>query len=197
MIVLIGFIRLRFDYCCCVVVFLTCLLGASITHAQELADRLITRTLNAEPSNDIVQYYQSKDWSVKCDYIELKSFRRCELSTIQVYDEGEGPERYQFKIVLDGKRSKPLAIIQTPLDLLLSKGVDFKIDNSLIGKLTYRSCHQTGCVVPFSVAGSVDQRIRNGLKTNFTFYDLGGEKQTVEFSLIGITKALRVARDFF
>lgn len=197
MIALIGLIRLRFDFRSCVFAFLICLLEGSITHAQELANQLITTTINHEPTTDVVLYHQSKDWFVKCDYVELKDFRRCEISTIQVRNDKQARRRFHFKIVLDGEKNKPLAIIQTPLEFLLSKGVDFKIDNSAIGKLTYRSCHQTGCVVPFSMAGSVDTRIRNGLKTHFTFYTLDGDKQTAEFSLLGITNALRVARNFF
>lgn len=98
---------------------------------------------------------------------------------------------------MTNQSTPPLVIVRTPLDFHLSKGVEMRVDKIFVGRLTYRSCHKVGCVVPFSMVGSVNQRMLAGFNATFEFQDLQGEKPTASVSLLGISSALKTARGFF
>ena len=105
--------------------------------------------------------------------------------------------RFSVQVVLTGKKTPPLAIVRTPLDLHLSKGVELRVDKSLVGNLTYRSGHSNGLVVPFSIGGQIRRRFIQGSRATLVFYDLKGKEQRMDLSLLGIANALRMARGFF
>ena len=97
---------------------------------------------------------------------------------------------------MDKDNKQGIGFVETPLDLLISRGVEFTIDKSRVGKLTFRSCHSHGCVVPFNLKGSIGRRLSRGIGARFVFRDMKDAKETIDFSLKGISNALRVARNF-
>lgn len=170
---------------------------SQFSFAQQSDVTLLTRLVVQLNKNDRVFYHQTKDWFVKCDYKEVQDSRRCELSTPVIEDDEAEKVPFSISLIMTGKSDPPLAVIRTPLDFHLSKGVEMRVDKSLVGKLSYRSCHQTGCVVPFSMIGSINRRMLAGSNAAFEFQDLLGKKETAQFSLLGITNALRISRGFF
>lgn len=165
--------------------------GASL--AQNGAMELVTRQVLQENRGDSSFYHQSKDWFVKCDYQVKSDSRRCELTTLMVPPEKGQGLAVALTLVTGGKDTPPVAIVRTPLNLLLSSGVVMKVDQRPVGKLTYRSCNERGCTVPFSLKGSVLDSLVKGTKVEFDLQDLSENTQTVAFSLLGIAKALRAA----
>lgn len=133
---------------------------------------------------------------MKCDYQAEADNSQCELATSMVPQEkGQGPA-FGLTIVMSGKDTPPVAIVRTPLNLLLSSGVAMKVDQRPVGKLAYRSCSEKGCIVPFSLQGSVLTSLVKGTNVDFEFSDLSEHTQTARFSLLGIAKALSLATDF-
>ena len=80
-------------------------------------------------------------------------------------------------------------ILETPLDLLLSKGIEMRFDGSSPLTLSYRSCHASGCVVPFRLDEPMKRRFTRGSRLVARVYDLQAAPIDIEFSLIGFTAA--------
>ena len=168
--------------------------GASL--AQDGAVELVTRQVLQENRGDSSFYHQSKDWFVKCDYQVKSDNRRCQLTTLMVSPEiGQGLA-VTLSILTGGRDTPPVAIVRTPLNLILSSGVVMKVDQRPVGTLTYRSCNERGCVVPFSLKGSVHDSLVKGTKVEFDLQDLSENTQTATFSLLGIAKAFTLAKKY-
>ncbi len=167
-----------------------------ISVAQNAATTLLTQQVLSANQGDRVFYHQSKDWFVKCDYQAKSSIRQCELATLMVPPEEGLGLALGLTIVMSGKDTPPVAIVRTPLNLLLSSGVAMKVDQRPIGKLAYRSCNERGCIVPFSLADSVRTNFMKGANVDFDFYELSGNMQTAKFSLLGIAKAFSIATNY-
>ena len=172
-------------------------LTAPAAMGQNVPSQLLTDLATQDSQGEQLVYEQSRDWFIKCASSDSGKKRRCELESPLSNDDTALAKAFSAQIILTGAKTPPLVIVRTPLDLHLSKGVELRVGKSLVGKLTYRSCHGSGCVVPFSMVGQVNRRFLRGSKASFTFFDLKGKAQRLELSLLGISKALRTARDFF
>lgn len=166
------------------------------TLAQNGAVELVTRQVLQENRGDRSFYHQSRNWFVKCDYQVKSDSRRCELTTLMMPPEKGQGLAVTLSIVMGGKDTPPVAIVRTPLNLLLSSGVVMKVDQRLVVKLAYRSCNERGCTVPFSLKGSVLDSLVKGTKVEFDLQDLSENTQTMSFSLLGIAKAFTLAKKY-
>jgi invasion protein IalB len=167
-----------------------------ISAAQNASMTLVTQQVLPAGQGDRVFYHQSRDWFVKCDYQAEADISQCELATLMVPQEKGQGLAFGLTIVMSCRDTPPVAIVRTPLNLLLSSGVAMKVDQRPVGKLAYRSCNQGGCIVPFSLQGSVLAALMKGANVEFEFSDLSESTQTARFSLLGIAKALSLATDF-
>lgn len=161
--------------------------------AQNGAVELVTRQVLQESQGDRSFYHQSRNWFVKCDYRVKSDSRRCELTTLMVPPEKGQGLAVALTVVTGGEDTPPVAIVRTPLNLLLSSGVVMKVDQRPVGRLAYRSCNERGCIVPFSLKGPVLESLVKGTTAEFDFQDLSEGTHTVTFSLLGIAKAFRAA----
>lgn len=171
------------------------IIGTSIfaapTIAQENTPRLLTDAVTESSLVDQINYATYKDWFVECQTSKKTDASRCELTT-QISSEPDQPSiGLSLKLIFENSKKPGIAIIQTPLELLLSKGIELEIDRRKLGKLTYRSCHETGCLAPFSVSGSTRRAMLNGITAKLTIFDLQGNSKTGRFSLLGISNALQ------
>lgn len=163
-------------------------------HAQQRSQLLTEINLDAV-SRDQVLYATFSDWYLKCNFQNEQQVKRCELTTLALKREDQVLP-FTLKVVVTDKAKISLAYVETPLDLLIPKGAEFKIDKNKIGKLTFRSCHQRGCIMPFSMSKSINRRMLGGTKARFIFQDLKNRKLVTSFSLIGITQAITTAKRF-
>ena len=156
---------------------------------------LITDFVHENSRGDIIEYASFKDWFLNCRTTKSSAKSRCELTTPVIIerDNAQNPSEISLKLVFENKNIDGIAIIQTPLELLLSKGIELEIDRRKLGKLTYRSCHKTGCLAPFSVSGNTRRAMLNGLSAELTVYDLQGRAKQSKFSLLGISSAIQHA----
>ena len=175
----------------------TLLLTTPTAFGQNVSNQLLTDLAKQDSEGEQLVYEQSRDWFIKCTSSASGKKRRCELESPFSNDDATLAKTFSAQIILTGAKTPPLIIVRTPLDLHLSKGVELRVGKSLVGKLTYRSCHSSGCVVPFSMDGQVNRRFLRGSKASFTFFDLKGKAQRLELSLLGISRAIKRARDFF
>lgn len=165
--------------------------------AQQPSSPLLTHLVSQNSVDDQIEYANFKDWFVQCTVSAKSDVKRCELTTNQVAPENnQAIAPISLKVVFEGKNKPGIVLLQTPLDLLLSKGVDLEIDRKKIGKLSYRSCHTDGCLIPFSASGSVNRAMLRGLSAKFTVFNLEGKAFNSTFSLAGISSATKFADGF-
>ena len=179
------------------------IMGASLiltspTVSQELTKSLLTQSVLTDADGDVIDYAKFKDWFVECRTSKTTDLSRCELisNAIAPTDEDRERKEVSLKLIFEKANKPGLAIVQTPLDLLLSKGIDLEIDRRKLGKLSYRSCHLSGCLVPFSVSGGLKSAMLKGVKANFIIFDLDGKPYSTAFSLLGISNAIAHASSF-
>ena len=164
--------------------------------AQQVSDGMLASMVQQANKGDLLRYSQARDWFIRCTTGGVSKKSRCELESTFSNTDKNLAKRFSIQIILTGKKTPPLAVIRSPLDLHLSKGVELRVGKSLVGKLTYRSCHSSGCVVPFSLVGQVNRRFVRGTKATLVFFDLKGGEQRMDLSLLGISNALKSAREF-
>lgn len=86
-------------------------------------------------------------------------------------------------------KSNALFAIETPLDLLLSKGIEMRVDEGPLMRLAFRSCHKDGCLAPFSMNAEISSRFRKGQALDIRLFELDGKPVEVRLSLHGFTAA--------
>ena len=86
-------------------------------------------------------------------------------------------------------RSDALFAVETPLDLLLSKGIEMRVDSGPLMRLAFRSCHTDGCLAPFSLSSKIERQFRNGQALSIRVFDLNGKPLEARLSLQGFTAA--------
>lgn len=163
------------------------------TIAQDNTPRLLTDMVIENSLGDQVNYATYKDWFVECQSLKKTNTSRCELTTQITPEPDQASIGLSLKLIFENSNKPGIAIIQTPLELLLSKGIELEIDRRKLGKLTYRSCHQTGCLAPFSISGNTRRSMLNGIAAKLTVFDLQGQAKTGRFSLLGISNAIEDA----
>lgn len=175
------------------------------------AQGLVTQIVDPKPtahdssssvSSENVSSFLSnhKDWVVSCQTLPGNSqLENCEISTLPSSSEkpSKNTNALEMRLVgiIKGKAAQPVFFIQTPLGLLLSKGAALKVDKRNIGLLTFRSCHLTGCLIPFRLTNKIRNSFMRGQVAHLTVYDLSAKPLTVKFSLQGFTAALQTAND--
>lgn len=136
-----------------------------------------------------------RDWTVKCSHKDGAQ-KKCNLTTpIDVDD--KVPANFA-KITLTGvvnsKVKTPTFYFTTPLGLLMPKGAAILVNKSKLGLLAFRSCHPNGCLVPFQLTKSLENRLRRGNELSLVLHTLDGKANNVRFSLMGFTNAINDAK---
>ncbi len=162
-------------------VLLTCTTQSA---AQSL---LLTGTNPASTAQTIIENVQ--DWQVTCEKAENED-PACEMAAVASTNLQNGQtiglRLTQLRATHGGKA---LFAVETPLDLLLSKGIEIRIDNGPLMRLAFRSCHRDGCLAPFEMNRKLAQKFRKGSEINMRVFDLKGDPMDVRLSLHGFTAA--------
>ena len=132
-----------------------------------------------------------RDWQVACD--ARGGQRSCRVSTEVRGDTDAGPLSVGLSVDVAGQDA-PVFTVLTPLDLLVAKGVELRVDNGAPLRLAYRSCHAQGCLVPFLLDGGMADRFRRGVTLRLSLFALDGTPLELEGSLLGFTAAMDAAR---
>lgn len=94
-----------------------------------------------------------------------------------------------LKPTANGQQSTtPLGIIGVPLGVTLY-GMEIAIDGKKLGVIPYDHCEPNACVAVFPLEADVLNKLKAGKKLEATFI-VGPDKQTLEFSLKGVSAAL-------
>ena len=156
-------------------------------HAAEL----LTGIAAAKPENagEVRTVTVAGDWQVQCN--ESAGSTNCRMSTVgSATNAAGGAVTVQLASeARDG--GGQLFFFLTPLDLLVARGVEMRIDGGGAQKLAYRSCHVQGCVIPFRLSGGLENRFRRGSKLALRLFDIDGKPLDIEMSLIGFIAARR------
>jgi invasion protein IalB len=155
------------------------------------AAELLTGLAGAKPSasGSVRSITLAEDWQVTCD--SANGDQTCRMATT-----GSGWLANGGTIVVQLTSESPdgLFYFLTPLDLLVAKGVEMRIDGDKALKLAYRSCHAQGCVIPFRITGTLDRSFQRGAELSLRMFELDGSPVDVEMSLIGFIAASRLVR---
>lgn len=166
-------------------------LPVSDARAAEV-QRLIDLVPKSDEDAGTVSVESHQDWSVTCP---SDAGTTCRMQTEGELDLGAAG---RVRILLTGEHSRAgqgvVMYFRTPLDLLLAKGVRLQVDNRAPVQLAYRSCHVTGCLVPFKLAGGIGTSFRRGRQLTATFYSLDAKPLPVTLSLRGLTASLKALR---
>ncbi len=154
------------------------------TSAQEL----LTANAASQPSSDDVFAIASHQaWQVVCE--GGPTGKSCHLSAAgKAGSEIEKPLTMFLSTVRQDDGSLVL-VLETPLDLLVSKGIELRVDGGQPLLLSYRSCHMSGCVAPFRLDDRIRRSFTRGTRLVARVYDLQARPIDVEFSLMGFTDA--------
>lgn len=168
---------------CAVALFAALVCGAAGAGAQEL----LTGTGRQAPAA-MLRMQTFGDWLAECE--RSGGERNCRISTAAATT-GAAPA-----LRLTSGAADPAGrvfVLLTPLDLLLPRGIEMRIDGGSPLRLAYRSCHAQGCVVPFRADAGLERRLRPGARLGIRLFDLQGNAADVELSLIGYIAAADAA----
>ncbi|MGJ8573108.1 MAG: invasion associated locus B family protein [Hoeflea sp.] len=130
-----------------------------------------------------------EDWQVICDQ-PSDDASTCSMAvsgTAQTSNGGVVGIRLSQLPVKNAKNA--LFAVETPLDLLLSKGIEMRVDSGPLMRLAFRSCHRDGCLAPFSMSPEIGRRFRKGHALAIRVFDLNAKPVEVRLSLQGFTAA--------
>lgn len=84
---------------------------------------------------------------------------------------------------------KPVMMVQMPLGILVSEGVDFVIDEGKPERLNIQTCNQQGCFVGTVLAEAVIAAMRAGKQLRIVFQNANKQAITVTMPLAGFALA--------
>lgn len=84
---------------------------------------------------------------------------------------------------------KPVMMVQMPLGILVSEGVDFVIDEGKPERLNIQTCNQQGCFVGTVLAEAVVAAMRTGKQLRLVFQNANKQAITVTMPLAGFALA--------
>lgn len=128
------------------------------------------------------------DWQLSCESKGEQS--SCRMTIAGSTDAAGRPVAIQLASDA-GNDAGQIFFFLTPLDLLLPKGIEMRVDGGPVMRLAYRSCHATGCIAPFRMSGTVLKRFRRGYKLDVRLYSLDGKPMDIALSLKGFTAAFK------
>jgi len=156
-----------------------------------LTDGVLTDGAQATKQQTFIEPFE--DWQVICDEApDSKSSCSMAISGKTTDADGRlvGIRLSQLPVKT---RSDALFAIETPLDLLLSKGIEMRVDGGPVMRLAFRSCHSDGCLAPFSMISTIARRFRKGDALDIRVFDLNARPIEVRLSLQGFSAAGRRA----
>uniref|UniRef100_A0A2A4Z9Z0 Invasion associated locus B family protein n=1 Tax=OCS116 cluster bacterium TaxID=2030921 RepID=A0A2A4Z9Z0_9PROT len=104
----------------------------------------------------------------------------------------------EFIKLAKNQRPVALAIITSPMNILLQSGIRLTPDKASAVNLAYRSCHadinrsqnrlETLCIAPFQLNAKLEQAFKRGASFSLQAQTLNGKTISQTVSLIGFTK---------
>jgi invasion protein IalB len=140
---------------------------------------LITGPMNAQEPRE----YQ--DWALRCP-----EGAPCVLEQ-RVFVEGaeQAPLLYISFQALE--RSSPLLVlVRMPLNVLLTPGLQLKVEDQTPSTVPIHHCRAQGCMALFPLTPPLRQALENGRQAQVSFHMLDGSRIGVPVSLLGITAGL-------
>lgn len=158
-----------------------------------------------------------KDWSILCRVIKEEYSEQgkiCKLQPVVNALSKDKPSSQLFVLTIERvnvtkqKRRVPLApvaIIKTPMDILLALGLSLKVDKARPLRLAIRSCHvdepnvtqaATGaCLAPFQLNHQIENSLMRGNQLTITGKNLAGQTVQTQISLSGFTKIMTMFKE--
>ncbi|MBO6717336.1 MAG: invasion associated locus B family protein [Rhizobiaceae bacterium] len=155
------------------------------------AQALLTETVGAGgAATDARQTVTvADDWQVICN--QHGDEESCRMTTVGSGRLQDG-RAITVQLASDARAgSGRVFLFLTPLDLLVAKGAEMRIDRGRTLKLAYRSCHAQGCVIPFQLSGALERSFRSGTDLSLRLFALDGTAVDVDLSLLGFIAASR------
>ncbi|QXT38265.1 invasion associated locus B family protein [Gymnodinialimonas ceratoperidinii] len=140
-----------------------------------------------------------RDWQVRCIRAETDEMPdRCEM--FQLLEEENGNPVAEFRIaaaLIDDGETVANATILTPLDTLLSPGLQIRVDDTEPAVVPFAFCRNIGCFVQLSLTAENVAQFENGADTQVVLFALvrdelgqmGGAPVPTTASLRGFTAA--------
>lgn len=198
------------------------------TFLKSLPSQLDKAPVRPKPAGPVWKsVFQDQFWQVECsnDPQEdsppqegwvVKANQKCRMTNnVQASDVAIGKDPFTItmeRVRLQGEsRTATVAIIRTPMNLLLPGGLTLQVDGGRAQRLAIRSCHvdlqtdnqprdysgdhvgqkiEAVCLAPFRLTNTLRRALQRGNQLKLGATSLSGDKIAQTVSLIGFTKAL-------
>lgn len=128
-------------------------------------------------------------WTMRCEE-EGPQAGQCEIYQRLVLTDS-GRRVSEFAIGFPEGRDSGRGVIILPLGTVLTDGIAMKIDEGPAFSFRPRYCVPDGCYAFLSLSGQVLDSLKRGYEAEVTFSTIGGQDARLQFSLAGLTAALR------
>ncbi len=131
-----------------------------------------------------------KDWTVACEQPGTGTRQRCAMFQRFVRAEDKAMAATVY-IRYAGNSSVPLLRVVTPFGVDLARGVAVKVDDAEQHPIAFRTCRPTGCEAVAGIGNVLLDLLQAGRTLRIAYRLLDQGQQTVPFSLLGFSAALK------
>lgn len=127
-------------------------------------------------------------WEVRC---AGEAQDVCYISQVLENDEGSPLIRVVVRAVPENSQAVGLMVAQTPLGVVLTRGLQMRVDAGEVTTAPYAYCVQNGCYAQIGLAPEGLERLKRGAAAQITVYAVQQPETAIEteLSLIGFTAA--------
>lgn len=203
-------------------------LPPTVTFLKSLPSQLDKAPVAPKPAGPVWKsVFQDQFWQVECsndpqedsppqEEWAVKATQKCRMTNnVQTSDADIRKDPFAIsmeRVRLQGdSRTATVAIIRTPMNLLLPGGLTLQVDGGRIQRLAIRSCHvdlqtdnqprdnggdhfgqkiEAVCLAPFRLTDALRRALQRGNQLKLGATSLSGDKIAQTISLIGFTTAL-------
>lgn len=167
--------------------FLVALLGVYVFGS------VLTRPAMAQITMNTDQLAKGAAWFKRCDEPKDKANENSE-KYCEIYHRlsiKETKQRFvEFALGYPRGKDKARGIVVLPLGILLTSGVEMKIDDHQMFQFDPRFCDGRGCFAYVELSHALVEMMKKGNEIIISFWSKDSQKINVPISLKGFTKAL-------
>lgn len=168
--------------------FLTCLLVAGTSMAQDAAQDKVQKPTNEEAFPVAKEasggpYIKSTfgTWEIRC--IELENGENCSLYHLIKDDNGNPTAEISIVVLPEGQEAKAGVTFVSPLATLLTRGIAYSIDSDRARRYNFNWCDRGGCVARFGFSADEIEFMKNGKAGTFTIVALAAPDSPLALTL--------------
>ena len=156
----------------------------------ELKKQRVAEQQSSDPVRTETTIYDR--WTVTCREKLASGAKKTCSAALRVVDQNQQLViLWEIGRTTDGKIE---ALMQTPTGVMVQKGVDLKVDDAKVGKLSYAACVPQNCEADGALDDPLIKKIVSAAEMVVTIHAKDGRDVNFKFPLKGIDKAMAAVR---